>query len=455
MPAPEWSERFQRLVLALAVSGDWPAKFPDTLSGDLFAGMAPSALRPPRQRIAEQVARYWKERGEAPGVAVADELVRRDAERVSASERTVLLQEWEQVAATPLPYDAGFVDDQIREFVTYQRYSRALVQAAQMLEQPQRDFSRIQSYVSEELALGGAAARDVEALVAGADRRVLEWASDEAEGVKVPTGLPALDEALGGGPRVGESFYYIAPPKGAKTTFLLATALGAVRRRYGALFVSYEMRAKRVLYRADRSLARATKQELRQDPTMLDRAVRGLRAAGAGELYVWESTPQQSSACAEAARWVERIRRRGGRVDVVVLDYLNIMGSSKSEREKRHELARTSREISALAKSEGVVAWSAALVNRQAVDKKVIRKSDIAEAFEVIAVLDGGIAICGDAELRAARMRRLFATALREEEDEVFCGTYATDLARMSLTPVADLPHADGASADSSEGRGM
>ena len=248
---------------------------------------------------------------------------------------------------------------------------------------------------------------------------------------------------LAGGVRVGEAFYFLAPPKGGKTTFQLAAALGAARRRFGVFMVSYEMRARRVLYRADRSLARATRQDLRADPSLLEPAIRGLQAAGAGELYVWDSVPQQASACGEVARKIDQLRRQGARVDLAVLDYLNIMGSSKSEREKRHELARISREIAALARKEGVAVWSAALVNRQAVDKKTIRKSDIAEAFEVIAVLDGAIAVCADEELRAAKLRRLYATALREEEDEVSCGMYAVDLARMTVTPVADLPQAD------------
>jgi len=450
--APTWSERFQQLVLALAVQRDWPARIPGALSAEMFGGLGSAQLRPPRQRIAEQVVKYWEAHRTPPGTAAIDELVRRDAARVTAQERTLLLAEWEAVSAVPLPEDHGFAEQQIRDWAMYQRYSRALVQAAQMLEHPDRDYGVVRKYVEEELASHepGTAA-EVEQLVGGSADRIREWGSDDQGGQRIPTGLLGLDEALSGGPRIGESYYFLAPPKGAKTTFELTTALGAVRRRFGAFMVSYEMRAKRVLYRADRSLAKATKQELQDNPMLLDRAIRGLRAAGGGELYVWESTPQQSNACAEAARWIEKIRKRGGRVDVAVLDYLNIMGSSRNEREKRHELARTSREISALAKNEGVVVWSAALVNRASVDKKFIRKTDIAEAFEVIAVLDGAIAICADAELRAARMRRLYAAALREEEDERSCGMYAVDLGRMTITPVADLPQAEGDGADTRE----
>ncbi len=448
MAAPVWSDRFQQLVLALAVQRDWPARIPGGITAEMFGGLASSQLRPPRQRIAEQVAKYWAERRTPPGVAAVDELVRCEAARVTAQERTLLLAEWEAVAAVPLPEDGTFVEEQVRAWATYQRYSRALVHAAQMLEHPERDFNAIRAYVDEELNVrDGTAAAEVEQLVAGAPERILAWGRDD-EGEKIPTGLAGLDETLAGGPRRGESYYFLAPPKGAKTTFQLAVGLGAVRRGYGVFMVSYEMRAERVLARADRALAKATKQELQEDTEPLERAVRGLRASGGGELYVWESTPQQTNACSEVARRIDKIRKGGGRVDAVVLDYLNIMGSSKSEREKRHELARTSREISALAKNEDVASWSAALVNRQAVDKKVIRKTDIAEAFEVIAVLDGAIAICADAELRAARMRRLYAAALREEEDERSCGMYAVDLARMTITPVVDLPLADGDDAD-------
>src|SRR5438132_558549 len=125
---------------------------------------------------------------------------------------------------------------------------------------------------------------------------------------------------------------------------MLRVALGAARRRHGVYVVTYEMQAIRMALRLDRMLARKSKQELRDDATHLTNAIEGLRETGA-EIYIEERPPQTKNSVGEVERRVERIRKGGGTVDVVVLDYLNIMGSSRNETEKRHELARISRDI--------------------------------------------------------------------------------------------------------------
>ena len=117
-----------------------------------------------------------------------------------------------------------------------------------------------------------------------------------------------------------------------------------------------------------------------------------------------------------------------------------ILSSSTRERELRHELARTSREIAALTRRLDVVTWSAALVKREAVNKARVRKQDISESFEVVAVADGMTAICGTEEMREAGLGVLYQVAQREEEDEREAGTYRVDRARGTFTPFYERP---------------
>ncbi len=271
---------------------------------------------------------------------------------------------------------------------------------------------------------------------ASADLRLDRWRDKTDQGDKIPTGLPALDRALGDGPTRREVYYLLAPPKGAKTATLLRIALGAARRRFGVYVATFEMQSMRMMLRLDRMASRSSKAELRDDVARLERVLEGMRLMGTGNIWVEERPPQQSKSVPSVAKSVEKIRRNGGRVDLVVLDFLNIMGAAQAEREKRHDLARISREIAAMAKDLDVLVWSAALVNRAAVNKKVIRKTDIAEAFEVIAVMDGGIAICGTREMVANGYRRLWVAAGREFEDEVMAGDYRVDFDRMTIDSI-------------------
>jgi hypothetical protein len=127
------------------------------------------------------------------------------------------------------------------------------------------------------------------------------------------------------------------------------------------------------------------------------------------------------------------------------------MTPAKTESEKRHELTAISREMAELGKSLDVAVWSAALVNRKAVNKERIKKTDIGEAFEVIAVADGMVAICAPPELLQQGKRSLYLAALREEGDERDAGVYHLDLDRMVFREAQYEPQA---SVDSSSGGG-
>ena len=96
------------------------------------------------------------------------------------------------------------------------------------------------------------------------------------------------------------------------------------------------------------------------------------------------------------------------------------------------------------------VVWSAALTKKEATNKKVVHKTDITESFEVIAVLDGAVAVCGNEEMRQQHRRNLFLAALREEEDERMAGTYEVDLAKMRFREVEEEEAADDTQQDAS-----
>ena len=280
-------------------------------------------------------------------------------------------------------------------------------------------------------------------LLRDAEERMAMWQADDA-GNHLSTGFEAMDTVLNGGPMVGEVFYALAPPKGCKTAFLINIALNASKVRKGVVFFSYEMMKDRMLMRMDRNMSRATKQELHNDITPLEKAIAGWRMAGAEDVIVHQFDARKQG-CMEAQRVVESLRANGYPIDVVVMDYLNIMSGQTQEREKRHELAQISREMSALAKELQVRLWSAALIKKEAANKERIRKEDITESFEVISVLDGAMAIGGTREMREQKLRRVFASALREEEDERDAGLYRVDLERMHFEEVSEdaMPRPD------------
>lgn len=434
MKDPGWGVEFQRLVLACALGGDLLALLPSALRPELFGSQAKSTARSPRERLAGVVAEYWVKYGARPSRTIFAELVRAAAGRLGDAERDEVMREAERVAAWPVPDDPAFVVDEVRAWAEYKAAAQGLVRAADLLDAGPSALPAIRALLAK--ATEPIVATDRQTSVAYLEERQARlalWQSGAESGQRIPTGFADLDRVLRGGPTRREVWYFIAPPKGGKTAALLSVARNAARRRFGVYVVTYEMQALRMALRLDRMFARRSKEELRDDLENLKRALAGLVLSGAGEIFIDERPSQQPTSVQQAARRVAQLRREGRTIDLVVFDYLNIMGASRDEREKRHELSRTSRDMSGFAKAEDVLVWSAALVKRAALNKRVVRKDDIAEAYEVISVMDGGVAICGTREMLANGYRRFHVVAAREEADEVSGGDYVVDFDRMSI----------------------
>lgn len=424
-----WSYEFQHLILASALRGDLLRQIP--LDPELFR----SRDKGPKssvQQIAEILTAFFEQYARPPALDEFRQLV---AEAATGPERKEALADTVALVLTAeIPEDVTFLRDRVKQQLELRRFEQAMMQTAPMLDNPAmlEQAREIMAKALEPISVSDDRPRTVQ-IFSESEARLEMWRQGEEYGERITTGFPALDDALSGGPTRRETFYFLAPPKGAKTASLLKVALGAARRKFGVYMVTYEMQALRMALRADRALSRQSKEELREDLRNLEAAYRGYDMNESGEITIDEHPTMSPTSVATARRRVQEIRRKGGKVDVVILDYLNIMGAAKEEREQRRELKKISQEISQLAKDLDVLVWSAALVNRKAVGKAIVRKTDIAEAFEVIAVLDGAVAICGTPEMIAMNGRRFWIAAAREEADETSGGDYIVDFARQTI----------------------
>lgn len=378
-------------------------------------------------------------KNERPGQETMDELVRRESKKLKPAEREAFEKEWKEIQAVEVP-DVGFVINQVRAWAKDAALAGAITVSADMIETARKtgkqdDLAKIRTMVDEALRVGEPEGRGGLVYV-GEDHHDF-WRVDHSR-TKVRTGFSRLDMCLDGGVQFGEVFYILAPPKGAKSAFLMNVALNVSRRRQGVAFFSYEMRQRPIVMRMDRNLTGFTKHALRDDPDKVKKAMEGMRGFGAGEIWIQEFSARKQGV-EEGARIVERRRGMGHEINLIVFDYLNIMAPHKAERERRLELPAISREMAAVAKELDVAIWSGALVNRKAVNKERIAKTDIAEAFEVIAVADGMVAICAPKELLEHKQRRLFLAALREEEDERDVGLYHVDLDLMRFRELKEF----------------
>lgn len=441
----DFSPGFLRKILALGVKSGLNKRVPGALLPAHFSGLAAGGRNAsPRQRLAEVVERFERSApGEHPGVETMDMLVERERARMRSDEGEALATEWAEVRAVSV-VDAAYVEHEVREWVERLGVARAILDASALYERG-ASAAEVRGELMRALrASDSRPASRIVSVLATFPQRVAIWEAGDDAGPRVPTGFGPLDRALGGGVRLGEFFVFLAPPKGAKTTSLMNAWVNASRLHYGGLFCSFEMGERAMLLRADRNVAGATRVELRAEPERLARLYRGLVAGGAGEMFLRTGSPMERGAVDAVVKDVEDLRREGHDVEGLYFDFLNIIGANEGELEKRHELAQVARHISQAAKHLEVATWSAALVKQASIAKAKLRKNDLAESHEVVAVVDGLVGICAPEELVVQGMRSFYLAALREEGDEKYAGVYEIDVERMRINAVGDSPASAG-----------
>jgi replicative DNA helicase len=202
------------------------------------------------------------------------------------------------------------------------------------------------------LELSTRAAQRLERMAAGEDR------------VRVPCGIPSLDR-LGLLER-GQMSVIAARPGVGKTALGLNVAIGAAQGGSRVLFVSREMPEWQVLRRILGIIGGVPHEDLADVGAPGITAPRTFKALGQlSELTGWRLWCPQTL---EVASLLTRARRyhAAAPLDVVVLDYLQMVRPSDDQPNREQEVARVSEALTSIAKGLNVAVLALAQLNREA-----------------------------------------------------------------------------------------
>lgn len=212
----------------------------------------------------------------------------------------------------------------------------------------------------------------------------------------LPTGIHEIDTASGG-MRPGEFWVIGAETSGGKSVILLQIAACAADSGKRVLVFTLEMLAASIIARMVSFHGRIPYGQITQPKTtaapMLERIKRAASQICKWPLWI-DDRPKLSATMIEA----ECIRRRDidGPIDLVVIDYLQLVdGDRKREESRQEEISRVSKSLKNLAKTLGCPVLTASQLN----DDGRIRESRD-PAFDADAVL-----LIGSDGVKAAKLR--------------------------------------------------
>lgn len=180
----------------------------------------------------------------------------------------------------------------------------------------------------------------------------------------MPTKLPTLDRALGGGAKRGKVIVLAARPSIGKTSLAQQVGLSIAEGGDGVLMLSQEMSEGELVDRAAANLAEISlgaiiegKMTEHDWPKVTDAIER------ARDLPVFIDE-QPSLSLLEIRAKVRQVKKRCPKLGLVVLDYLQLCSSTNPRDSRHHQIEAISRGLKAMAKELDVAVLLLSQINR-------------------------------------------------------------------------------------------
>ena len=299
---------------------------------------------------------------------------------------------------------AEYIKDNAIDFCRKQVLKKAMIESVKLLKSS--SFEEIQSVIESAMKLG----TNVDF---GHD-----WHMDVDDRFRVKSRNPVtsgwqrIDEICQGGLGKSELGVAIAPTGAGKS--MLMVHLGATALREGKTVVYYtlELADTVVGQRIDCCLTGVKLGDHLKNKFNIVEQVKDIK----GHLIIKEY-PTKSASTQTLKSHIERLKKRGIKPDMVIVDYADLLKPIKSYGEKRHDLEGIYEELRSIAQTYECPVWTCSQTNRGGLNAEVITMESISEAFNKCFVADFIFSLSRTAQDKQANTGRFFIAKNRNGPD--------------------------------------
>lgn len=321
--------------------------------------------------------------------------------------RDQIVEFLQRIRVNPDMGDLQFVKDKSLDFCKKQAMREALEKAVELIASDNIDS--VVDLMKNALAAGTPAAighdffEDTEARFIKTRRQTC------------PTGLPQIDaqDILNGGLGRGELGVVIAPTGVGKSHFLVQMGAEALRVGKNVVHYTFELSETAVGLRYDSNLCEIPSSDV------IDRKEEVLefyKQNSLGRLIIKEY-PTGTASVQTLRNHIEKLLLKSFVPSVIIIDYADIMKSSRKFDSLRHELKLVYEELRNLAMDLNVPIWTASQANREASNSEIVGLENMSEAYGKAMVADVVLSISRKANEKATGAGRIFVAKNRAGRD--------------------------------------
>ena len=317
-----------------------------------------------------------------------------------------------RVVATPILDDEQYIKDTSLDFCRRQKIKEALVKSAGLMNKAST-LDEIGTIVTNALKLG----TDNNY---GYDYKLdFEKRFRIKERNPVSTGWPRVDQITQGGLGRGELGVVVAPTGAGKSMALVHLGAMAVRAGLQVVHYTLELSDTVVASRYDFCLTGVPLTSLMDEKEHILEEVKNIR----GKLIVKEY-PTKSASTSVVKNHLKRIASAGQKIDMVIVDYGDLLNPTVRYKEKRTELETIYEELRAIAMEFTCPVWTASQTNRSGLNAEVVTMESISEAFNKCFVADFIFSVSRTIDDKKTNSGRIFIAKNRNGVDGIVMPLY-------------------------------
>ena len=230
----------------------------------------------------------------------------------------------------------------------------------------------------------------------------------------VSTGWKHVDELIKGGLGKGELGVVIAPTGAGKSMVLVHLGAQAIKNGKNVVHYTLELADTVVASRYDSCITGIPLKDLFVFKEHIYENVQDLE----GGLIVKEY-PTKSASTRTLENHLEKLRQRDFKVDMILVDYGDLLKPNVIRKEKRMELESIYEELRAIAQKNDCPVWTASQTNRSGLNAEVITMESISEAFNKCFVADFIFSVSRTIDDKSANTGRMFIAKNRFGPDGI------------------------------------
>ena len=273
-------------------------------------------------------------------------------------------------------HDLEYIKDKALDFHKTQVLKKAIIESAKILER-NGDSEEIKSLI--DVAMRAGVERNL-----GHDYLLdIDARYEESARITSPTPWDIINELMQGGLGAGELGVIVSPAGIGKTWVLCAMGAYAISQKLSVVHYTLELNEAYVGLRYDSIFSGFEGQNLKYHKEEVMEMLFKLE----GKLTI-KYYPTKSCTVNTLSAHLKKAMTFGEKIDMVIVDYADIMRDIHKTREVRHALGNIYEDLRGMAGEFQIPVWTASQANRSALDEDVIEASRIAESYAKIMVAD-------------------------------------------------------------------